>query len=155
MTIGIFYALAGAAIAMSAGIGSAIGVSRAGQASAALLSKDPSKFGSVLVLQLLPASQSIYGFVVAVFAFLACGLMGGDVSAFPPDKGLAIIAACIPVGIIGLVSAILQGNVAVACINLVGKQEGQMGKGITMTVLVEIFAIFSFIISLLALIFLM
>ena len=59
MTLGFFFACLGAAVAMCAGIGSVLGVSRAGQASAALLSKDPSKFGTVLVLQLLPATQAI------------------------------------------------------------------------------------------------
>lgn len=154
MTYGVLYALLGAAVAMCAGIGSAIGVSRAGQASAALLTKDPNKFGTVLVLQLLPASQAIYGFVCAVFAFIASGLLGGDVSVLTAEKGFAIFAACIPVGLVGAISAVMQGNVAISCINLTGKQEGQMGKSITMTVLVEIFAILSFIVSLLALIFL-
>ena len=49
MTMGMFWALLGAAVAVVfSGIGSAIGVGRAGQASAGLLSKDPAKFGSVL-----------------------------------------------------------------------------------------------------------
>lgn len=152
MEMGFIYAVIGAAIAMCAGIGSAIGVSRAGQASSALLSKQPEKFGNVLVLQLLPASQAIYGFVVAFFAFINSGLISGEMVS--NATGLSIMLACIPVGIVGAISAICQGNVAVSCISLVGKQEGQVGKSITMTVLVEIFAILSFVISLLGIIFL-
>lgn len=150
--MGIVYAIIGASIAMCAGIGSAIGVSRAGQTSAALLSKKPEMFGQVLVLQLLPASQAIYGFVVAFFAFINSGLIGGG--AITDEVGMAMMFICFPVGIVGAISAICQGNVAVGGINLVGKQDGQMGKSITMTVLVEIFAIFSFVISLLGIIFL-
>lgn len=149
--MGIVYAVIGAVIAMCAGIGSAIGVSRAGQASAALLTKQPEKFTSVLVLQLLPATQAIYGFVVAFFVFIFSGIMGGEpVSA---ETGLSMMLICIPIGVIGAISAICQGNVAISGIALVGKQEGQFGKSMTMTVLVEIFAIFAFVISLLGVIF--
>ena len=59
-------ALLGAAIASLAGIGSAIGVSVAGQAAAGVITEDPKKFGKTLVLQLLPGTQGIYGFVVAL-----------------------------------------------------------------------------------------
>lgn len=152
VALGFVYAIIGAAIAMCAGIGSAIGVSKAGQASAGLLSKQPDKFGNVLTLQLLPASQAIYGFVVAFFAFINSGLLGGTM--VDNETGLAIMFACVPIGIVGAVSAICQGNVAVGCISLIGKQEGQIGKTITMTVLVEIFAIFAFVVSLLGIIFL-
>ena len=41
----------------------------------------------------------------------------------------------------------MQSAVAVGGINLVGKQDKQMGRAMTMAVLVEIFAIFAFIIS--------
>ncbi len=148
MTLGFFFACLGAAVAMCAGIGSVIGVSRAGQASAALLSKDPSKFGTVLVLQLLPATQAIYGFVVAIVLLATIGALGTPV-ALGLEDGLTYFAMCAPIGIVGLISAIGQGNVAVSCINLVGKQEGQVGKSIMMTALVEFFAILAFLISIL------
>lgn len=150
MTMGFFYACLGAAVAMSAGIGSVIGVSRASQASAALLSKDPSKFGTVLVLQLLPATQAIYGFVVAIVLLANIGgLPGADAFALAAEDGLKYLAMCVPVGVVGLISAIGQGNVAVSCINLVGKQDGQVGKAIMMTALVEFFSILAFLISIL------
>ncbi|MBP5356784.1 MAG: V-type ATP synthase subunit K [Clostridia bacterium] len=148
MTEGFYYAVIGAAIAMCAGIGSIIGVSRAGQASAALLSKDPSKFGSCLILQLLPATQAIYGFVVAIVLLSGIGIFGAPV-ALTAEEGIAKLVVCIPVGVVGLLSAIGQGNVAVSSINLTGKQEGQTGKAIMMTALVEFFAILAFIISIL------
>ena len=51
---GIIFAAAGAAMAAAmAGIGSAIGVGQAGQASAGVVSEDPDRFGSCLLLQLL------------------------------------------------------------------------------------------------------
>ena len=60
--MGIVYALLGAAIAvLLAGAGSALGVGIAGQAAAGVVSEDPSKFAKVLVLQLLPGTQGLYG----------------------------------------------------------------------------------------------
>lgn len=148
LTNGNFYAFLGAAIAVClAGIGSAIGVGRAGQASAGLLSRDPSKFGSVLTLQLLPATQGIYGFVIAFMVFIRLKVIGGTPEMLSFNDGLAMLAFCLPIGVVGLVSAIYQGQVAIGGINLVGKQEGQMGRAMTMTVLVEIFAILAFAIS--------
>ena len=62
---GIVLALLGAALAsFMAGIGSAIGVGMAGEAAAGVVTEDPGKFGKVLLLQLLPGTQGIYGLLV-------------------------------------------------------------------------------------------
>lgn len=152
MEIGNFYGILGAALAVAlAGIGSAIGVGRAGQAASALLSKQPDKFGNVLLMQLLPATQGLYGFVVAFMAIVNMGAFGTMIP-YTDAQGLVMLAFCLPIGLVGLGSAIMQGNVAVGCINLIGKQDKQLGHGMTMTVLVEIFAIFAFIVSLLGVI---
>ena len=137
----------GAAVAVVlSGIGSAIGVGRAGQASAGLLSKDPTKFGSVLLLQLLPATQGLYGFVVGFMIFIQTGVLG-TLKTLSTATGLAYFALCLPIALVGLGSAVMQSAVAVGGINLVGKQDKEMGHAMTMAVLVEIFAIFAFIIS--------
>ena len=144
---GIVWAVLGAAIAVVlSGIGSAIGVGRAGQASAGLLSKDPTKFGSVLLLQLLPATQGLYGFVIGFMVFIRTGIMGSAV-VLTKEMGLAYFMLCLPIALVGLGSAIMQSAVAIGGINLIGKQDKQMGHAMTMAVLVEIFAIFAFIIS--------
>ena len=63
---GIVLALLGAALAsFMAGIGSAIGVGMAGEAAAGVVTEDPGKFGKVLLLQLLPGTQGIYGLLLA------------------------------------------------------------------------------------------
>ncbi len=150
MEMGNFYAILGAAIAVFvSGIGSAIGVGRAGQASAALLGKQPKNFGSCLTLQLLPSTQGLYGFVVAFMLLSGIGALGGDMAAIDTATGLSYMAYCFPVAFVGLGSAIMQGNVAIGCIGLVGKQEKIFGKAIVMVILVEIFAVFAFIVSLL------
>ena len=58
METGLIYAAIGAALAAGlAGCGSAIGVGKAGQAAAGVVSEDPGKFGQVLLLQALPGTQ--------------------------------------------------------------------------------------------------
>ena len=149
MNWGNFYAIMGAAIAVIvSGIGSAIGVGRAGQASAALLGKQPDKFGNTMILQVMPSTQGLYGFVVAFMTMIKLNVFG-EMAVLTAAQGWIIFAFCMPIAIVGLVSAIMQGNVAIGCITLIGKQEKQLGHAIPMLVLVEIFAIFAFIVSIL------
>ena len=76
---GIVLALLGAALAsLMAGIGSAIGVGMAGEAAAGVVTEDPGKFGKVLLLQLLPGTQGIYGLLVAVLTLIQIGILGGS-----------------------------------------------------------------------------
>ena len=55
--LGIVFALLGGMLAaLMAGIGSAVGVGMAGQAAAGAVTENPSLFGKVLILQLLPGA---------------------------------------------------------------------------------------------------
>lgn len=147
---GLMWAAIGAALAIIlASIGSSIGVGRAGMMAGGILSKDPSKFGQVLILQLLPATQGMYGFIVSFIAMLNLGFIGGSPVTITVAQGLTVLGLCLPVGIIGLVSAVFQGKVAMTGMELCVKQDKQMGRAMTMAALVEIFAIFSFVVSLL------
>ena len=150
MGMGHFYALIGVALAiLLSGVGSAISVGRAGQAASALMSKDPSKFGNAMVLQLLPSSQGLYGFVVAFIMLVKLNILGGPVNDVTVQQGIALLCLCLPIAVVGFVSAIAQGAVVVSGINLLGKQEKQVGHAILFAVMVEIFAIFALIVSLL------
>ena len=65
MELGIVYALLGAAIAvLLSGAGSAIGVGIAGQAASGVVTEDPGKFVKVLIMQLLPGTQGLYGLII-------------------------------------------------------------------------------------------
>ena len=58
--LGMLFALLGALLAaLMAGIGSAIAVGMAGEAAAGVVTDDPSKFGKVLILQLLPVHRNM------------------------------------------------------------------------------------------------
>lgn len=76
--LGIVYALLGAAVAvLFAGAGSAIGVGIAGQAAAGVVTEDPSKFAKVLIIQLLPGTQGLYGLLVGFITLSKIGILGG------------------------------------------------------------------------------
>ena len=141
---GQFFAYLGAAVAfLVAGLGSSKGVGLAGQTGAGVLSEDPSKFGSVMLLEALPSTQAIYGFVIA---FL---IIGNINDAMTLQQGLSLFVAGLPMGIVGLVSAILQGKVAAAGIQMISKRPEALGSAITLALMVEMFAILSLIVSIL------
>lgn len=140
---GIFFAGLGAAIAVIlSGFGSAKGVGLVGEAAAGLMIEEPEKFGKALVLQLLPGTQGLYGFVIGL---LVLGKLSAGMSL---AEGMYIFAACLPVGLVGWVSAIAQGKTAAAGINILAKNEEQSTKGIIFSVMVETYALLAFVISL-------
>ena len=76
--LGVVYGLLGAAIAvLFAGAGSALGVGIAGQAASGVVTEDPSKFAKVLIMQLLPGTQGLYGLLVGFITLSKIGLLGG------------------------------------------------------------------------------
>ena len=144
---GTIFAAAGAAMAaVMAGVGSALGVGLAGQASAGVVSEDPDRFGSCLLLQLLPGTQGIYGLLIAFVIASKAGLLSGAAN-LSATAGLSLFLAAIPIAFGGLLSAIAQGKVAVAGINLVAKKPEEQGKAMLMTVMVETYAVLSLLIS--------
>ena len=63
-------------------------------------------------------------------------------------NGMYILFSCIPVGIVGWLSAIAQGKVAAAGISILAKNEEHSTKGIIYAVMVETYALLAFVISL-------
>lgn len=140
---GVFFAGLGAALAvLLSGIGSAAGVGIVGEAASGLVIEEPEKFGRSLVLQLLPGTQGLYGFVIGL---LVLGKLNADMSL---AEGLYLMAACLPIGFVGWKSAISQGKTAAAGIAILAKNEEHSTKGIIYAVMVETYALLSFVISL-------
>lgn len=151
--LGLAIAILGAALAVGvAGMGSARAVGLVGQASAGALSEDPSLFGKVLILQLLPGTQGLYGFIVAIFILIKTQVLSGTPIELTWHQGLLYFAACLPMAIGGYFSAVHQGKAAAAGVSLVAKKSDQSGRAITMASLVEFYAILPFLISLLTII---
>lgn len=141
MTLGLVLAVIGAALSIIlGGIGSAIGVGIAGQAGAGITSEEPDKFGKILLLEALPGTQGIYGFLGTFWVIMKTQLLTGGAS-IDTNTGLLILFACLPVAIVGLVSGIYQGKVSTAGMNIVSKQPGDSGKAIILAVMVETYAV--------------
>jgi len=150
MNLGIVFALAGATLAAAtSGFGSARGVGLAGQAAAGVCTDDPNKFSKVLILQLLPGTQGIYGLLIGFITMTQIGVMGGsaDISVI---KGLLYLAACLPVILVEPISAVQQAKAAVSSISLVAKRPDQFGKAMIFPAMVETYAILALLISILA-----
>ena len=114
---GLAIGLLGAGLAACmAGAGSAVGTGIAGEAGAGLITEDPSKFGKAMILQVIPGTQGLYGLVVFFVAIMNMGLLDGTALNLSFVDGCRYFAACMPIAIGGLVSAIYQGKVAASAI---------------------------------------
>jgi len=150
---GLALALLGAGLAAALpGIGSAKGTGIAGEAGTGLLCEDPSKFGKVMILQVIPGTQGLYGLVVWFFAIFSMGLLGGDATGLSIQEGLRYFAACMPMALGGLFSAIAQGRVAAGSINILAKKPDDWSKGMVLCITVEFYAILSLLASMLMII---
>ena len=133
-------------------VGSAKGVGLVGSAATGVLAEDPNKFSQVLILQILPGTQVLYGLVIWFFALMKLGLFGGtgliDVTF---EQGMTFFVACLPMAFGGLFSAIAQGKCAAAAVNLIAKRSEELSKGIIMAIMVEFYAILSLLASFLML----
>ena len=147
---GIVLALIGAVLsALIPGIASAKGVSMGGIAGAGVITEDPSQFGKVLILQLLPGTQGIYGLLIAFITLSQIGVLGGS-SDISFVKGVLYLAACMPIIIVGYASCIRQTKASIASIGVVAKRPDQFGKAMIFPAMVETYAILALLISLLA-----
>ena len=127
--------------ALLAGIGSAKGTGIAGEAGAGLVSEDPSKFGKAMILQVIPGTQGLYGFVIW---FIAFGKLAPGMSV---AEGLQVLAACLPIALGGLMSGIAQGKVAAASVNILAKKPDDWSKGMILCITVEFYAILALLAS--------
>ena len=127
--------------AFMAGIGSAKGTGIAGEAGAGLVSEDPSKFGKAMILQVIPGTQGLYGFVIWFLAF------GKLVPGMNVAQGLQVLSACLPIAFGGLLSGIAQGKVAAASSNILAKKPDDWSKGMILCITVEFYAILSLLAS--------
>ena len=146
MDLGMFYAILGASVAVVlSGMGSSKGVGIASEAAGAVLQDDPSKFGKLLVLQLLPGTQGLYGLIVAVMVMLNIGILGGE--PVSTQAGLQYLAACLPIAFGGYFSARAQGRVCAVGVNLTAKRPEESSKAIVSASLIELYALLGFIVS--------
>ncbi len=143
MTTGNVIAIIGVAMCvLLCGIGSAVGLYKTGSAAAGVLGENPKKFGKVLLLVLLPATQGIYGFIIGI---IASGKLGAGIVTM--EQGWAVFCQVLPMALSGLITGILQGKSAVNCIYAAGKQDSLGMKLIIYPAMIEFYAILGLIIS--------
>ena len=137
--LGIVYALLGAAVAvLFAGAGSAIGVGIAGQAAAGVVTEDPSKFAKVLIIQLLPGTQGLYGFAGYFMFQTIFGILTPEITAI---QASAVLGAGIALGLVALFSAIRQGQVCANGIAAIGQGHDVFSNTLILAVFPELYAI--------------
>ena len=150
---GMAIGLLGAGLAaVLAGIGSAKGTGIAGEAGTGLLCEDPSKFGKVMILQVIPGTQGLYGLVVWFFCMLQMGVLDGTAADLTVTEGIRYFVACLPMALGGLFSAIAQGRVAAGSINILAKKPDDWSKGMILCITVEFYAILALLASFLMII---
>ena len=144
------------------GIGSGLGLKATGKASAGVLAEDPSKFSKVIVLSLLPATQGIYGFLIAILGASYLPTVANLTSAGILDQlnanqlvgaaqinaqGWNVFWACLPMMLGGAASAYLQGRTAASTIMAVGKKGEIASKSIIFPAMIEFYALLGLVVS--------
>jgi V/A-type H+/Na+-transporting ATPase subunit K len=150
MTTAHIYVLLGVAIAVALGaIGSSIGVGQAARAAAGLLSKEPKKFPQALIMVALPSTQSLYGLLFGFILLIQTRLLSGTPAPMSDIQGIAFMVSALPVGIACLISGVYQGLTSASGLKILASKPESFSQGIILASLIETFAIFGLVISLL------
>lgn len=141
-TTGYAIAMAGIALcALLCGIGSCVGLFKTASAAAGVLGENPKKYGKLMLLVLLPATQGIYGFVIALMA------SGHLTAGMSTAQGWSLFGAVMPMAFAGLASAFFQGKSAANGIYAVAKQDSLSIKVAIYSAMIEFYALLGLIIS--------
>lgn len=122
-------------------IGSCIGCGIAGMASHAVMARVEEGHGKFIGIAAAPSSQSIYGFILMLL--MSKAIQAGTLA---PLSGVGIGAAA---GTAFMFSAIYQGKAAATGIQASAKQPAIFGKCFAAVGIIESFALFTFVFSLL------
>lgn len=147
---GMIISTAGAVMAATmAGIGSARGMHFVAQAAAGFTAENPDRFGQALVLQLLPGTQGVYGLLIGFLILISNGVITPLAAPISAAQGWIYLFGAIPGGFVQLFSAIYQGKASVAGVGLLCKHPHEQGKAMMMPLMVETYAVFGLLISML------
>ena len=146
MEMNLFIAYIGIAIMVGlSGIGSAYGVTIAGNAAIGALKKNDSAFGNFLVLTALPGTQGLYGFAGYFMFQTIFSILTPEITAI---QASAVLGAGIALGLVALFSAIRQGQICAS--GIVGISQGHDVQTNTMiyAALPEFYAILALVAAL-------
>ena len=117
------------------GIGSVYGVTIAGNASIGAMKKNIGAFGNYITLSAMPGSQGIYGFLGY---FLFKPFLVETMTTF---QAVSILGGGIILGVVGLFSAIRQGQTAANGIAAIGNGHPVFGNTLILCAFPELYAI--------------
>jgi V/A-type H+-transporting ATPase subunit K len=136
MTTALVLAYVGIALMIGlCGIGSALGVTYGGNATVGAMKKNDEAFGNYLVLSAMPGTQGLYGFLGF---FLLQGVLTPDIAM---NQALAVFSCGLFLGVVGLVSAIRQGQLCANGITAIGNGHDVFGKTLILAAFPELYAI--------------
>lgn len=142
VVIGIF---AIALCVLITGVGSGVGLYFTGQAASGVIAEDGKKYSKVLVMVVFPATQGIYGFVIAI---VAQGYLG---SLETLAQAWILFAAVMQFALTGFLAGLFQAKTAVASIYAVARNEKLSGKLILFPAMIETYMILSLVMTILLL----
>ncbi|MBQ9439403.1 MAG: ATPase [Paludibacteraceae bacterium] len=125
------------------GIGSAWGLTICGNSVVGSLKKRPEAMGTYILLSALPSTQGIYGFVGY---FMVQQYLTADITAI---QAAAIFGVGIALGIVGLVSAVRQGQVCANGIAATGAGHNVTAGTMIMAAFPEFYAILALLVVIL------
>ena len=125
-------------------IGSAIGVTMGGNTTVAGLKKKPEIFGKSMLLCVLPSTQGLYGFAGFFLMLSRLGAMEDASQVLTMNQGLAMAAAGLALGFVGLWSAIKQASLVSNGINEMSNGHDVFSRTMILAVFPELYAILAF-----------
>jgi len=131
--------------------GSAIGLGIVGEAGTGLMTEDPTKFAPILILQIIPSTNGIYGFVFGMLCMVRLNMFGDQMLYLSFEEGALLLFSSLPIAICGMLAAVAQSKIAAGIINLIAKRPEDLAKGILVAVMVEFFTIVALLASILML----
>ena len=136
MTTALVLAYVGIALMIGlCGIGSALGVTYGGNATVGAMKMNDEAFGNYLVLSAMPGTQGLYGFLGF---FVLQGVLSPDIAM---NQALAVFSCGLFLGVVGLVSAIRQGQLCANGITAIGNGHDVFGKTLILAAFPELYAI--------------
>jgi len=133
-------------------VGSAKGIGIVGEAGAGLMTEDPGKFPQILILEIIPSTNGIYGFVAAMLVMVKLNLFGSEIIWLDYSQGALVLVACLPIAIVGYLAAIVQARIVAGVVGVIAKRPEDLGKGILIAVMVEFFTIIGLLVSIMLII---
>ena len=145
---GLVLALLGASFAyFMPATASGVGGRMVAEASNGVLAEDPKKFGYCLLLQVITATQGIYGFIISFLILLRIGIIGGEPVNLTITQGLYFLMASLPVGVAAWSTGVSQGRAAAAGVGLVAKRPEEFGKAAMHAAMIETYQILGLLLS--------